>query len=173
MPDERARPYASPYLTGVGIGVVLIAAYVIMGHGLGVSGALTSVVGTAATAVSGGGPTSAAWSGYAASGFGALLTDWFVVEVIGIAIGGFASAALAGRLRRSTERGTSISVNGRLLFAAGGGAIMGIGARLAKGCTSGQALTGGALLSVGSWLFIAAAFAAGYLFAPLVRRQWQ
>jgi uncharacterized membrane protein YedE/YeeE len=168
----RGTPYGSPYLAGVGIGVVLIVAYVVMGHGVGVSGALTSVVGTAATAASNA-PASPAWTGYAASGFGGLLGDWFVVEVIGITLGGLASAALAGRLRRETERGTGVGVSRRLAFAVGGGAIMGIGARLAKGCTSGQALTGGSLLSVGSWIFIATAFAAGYLVAPLVRREWR
>ena len=31
-------------------------------------------------------------------------------------------------------------------------------------------LTGGALLSVGSWLFMIGAFAAAYLVAPLVKR---
>jgi uncharacterized membrane protein YedE/YeeE len=166
------EPYASPYLAGVGIGGVLIVAYVIMGHGVGVSGALTSLVGTAATAASTA-PSSPAWDGYAASGFGALLGDWFVVEVIGITLGGLASAALAGRLRFETERGTGVGVSRRLTFALFGGAIMGIGARLAKGCTSGQALTGGSLLSVGSWVFIVAAFAAAYLAAPLVRREWR
>jgi uncharacterized membrane protein YedE/YeeE len=60
----------------------------------------------------------------------------------------------------------------RLAYAFGGGAVMGVGARLARGCTSGQALTGGALLSVGSWLFIATAFAAAYLAAPLFRKEW-
>ena len=45
---------------------------------------------------------------------------------------------------------------------------MGLGAVLARGCTSGQALTGGALLSVGSWLFMIAAFAAAYAVAPFV-----
>jgi uncharacterized membrane protein YedE/YeeE len=49
---------------------------------------------------------------------------------------------------------------------------MGLGAVLARGCTSGQALTGGALLSVGSWLFMIGAFAAAYLIAPIVRRAW-
>ena len=168
----RGAPYASPYLAGVGIGVVLLVAYVVMGHGVGVSGAMTSVVGTAATTLSDA-PTSAAWNGYAAGGFARLLGDWFVVEVIGIALGGLVSAALAGRLRRETERGDRVGVHRRLLFAAGGGAIMGIGARLAKGCTSGQALTGGSLLSVGSWIFIAAAFTAAYLVAPIVRREWR
>jgi hypothetical protein len=49
---------------------------------------------------------------------------------------------------------------------------MGFGAKLARGCTSGLALTGGALLAPGSWIFIATAFAAGYATAPLVRRHW-
>jgi len=35
---------------------------------------------------------------------------------------------------------------------------MGLGARLAYGCTSGLALSGGALLSTGAWLFISLAF---------------
>ena len=50
---------------------------------------------------------------------------------------------------------------------------MGVGAALARGCTSGLALSGGALLSVGSWLFIAAAFAIGFAFAPLMRWAWR
>jgi hypothetical protein len=170
--EGRGAPYASPYLAGVGIGLVLLAAYVLMGHGLGVSGALTTVVGTAATTVSGG-SVAPAWRGYAAAGVTSLAQDWFVVEVIGIALGGLLSAALAGRLQRVAERGAGTGVRRRLVFAMSGGAIMGIGARLAKGCTSGQALTGGALFSVGSWIFIASAFAAAFLVAPLVRREWR
>jgi hypothetical protein len=50
---------------------------------------------------------------------------------------------------------------------------MGVGAIFARGCTSGQALTGGALLSVGSWLFVGATFASAYLVAPLLRRLWR
>jgi uncharacterized membrane protein YedE/YeeE len=50
---------------------------------------------------------------------------------------------------------------------------MGFAAKLARGCTSGQALTGGALLSVGSWIFIGTCFAAAYAAAPLARRLWQ
>ena len=70
-------------------------------------------------------------------------------------LGGFASAWFAGRLRRATERGAHVSASGRMYAAVGGGVLMGVGAKLARGCTSGQALTGGALLSVGSWIFIA------------------
>ena len=87
-------------------------------------------------------------------------------------LGGALSAFLAGRFRLGIDRGPRTTDRSRLMYAFGGGVIMGLGAKLARGCTSGQALTGGALLSVGSWLFIAAAFAAGYLAAPLFRKEW-
>ena len=32
------KPYMNPYLSGVGIGVVLLLAFLIMGRGLGASG---------------------------------------------------------------------------------------------------------------------------------------
>ncbi len=93
-------------------------------------------------------------------------------EIIGVILGGGLSAFLAGRFRLGIDRGPRTTDRSRLMYAFGGGIIMGLGAKLARGCTSGQALTGGALLSVGSWLFIAGAFAAGYLAAPLFRKEW-
>ena len=71
-----------------------------------------------------------------------------------------------------TEKGEHISFKRRYLFAFIGGALMGIGAKLARGCTSGQALTGGALLNVGSWIFMLMVFAGAYAAAYFVRRQW-
>ena len=47
-----------------------------------------------------------------------------------------------------------------------------LGARIAKGCTSGQALTGGALLNVGSLVFMLAVFASAYALAYFVRKEW-
>ena len=49
---------------------------------------------------------------------------------------------------------------------------MGIGAKLARGCTSGQALTGGALLNLGSWVFMLCVFAGAYALAYFVRKEW-
>lgn len=170
---DHTRPsgYLNPYLAGAGVGLVLLAAFVIMGRGLGASGAFTSVVSAGVDVVA---PRHARANGlfghYLAAG--PMLSDWLVWEVIGIIIGGLASALAAGRFRLSVERGPDVTDRVRLLYAFCGGTIMGVGAKLARGCTSGQALTGGALLSVGSWLFIAGAFAAGYLAAPLFRRQW-
>ena len=45
--------------------------------------------------------------------------------------------------------------------------------KLARGCTSGQALTGGALLNLGSWVFMLMFFAGAYALAYFLRRQWR
>lgn len=171
-PAVRTQPYASPYLAGVGIGLVLLMAYVTVGRGLGASGAFTSVAAAGVAAVA---PQQAAVSpvlGEYLGGARGPLADWLVVELIGVALGGYLSARLAGRRRRTVERGPRITDRTRLLYGFGGGMVMGVGAKLARGCTSGQALTGGALLSVGSWIFIATAFAAAFAAAPLFRREW-
>jgi uncharacterized membrane protein YedE/YeeE len=169
----KPRPYMNPYLAGVGIGVVLLLAFVIMGRGLGASGAFSSVVAAGAHAVAPAhAEASAPYAGYLGDGSTSPLADWLVFEIIGVTVGGFLSALVAGRFRIMVDRGPRISLRGRMLYALGGGVLMGVGAKFARGCTSGQALTGGALLSVGSWLFIVGAFVAGYLAAPLFRKEW-
>lgn len=165
-----AKPYASPYLAGVALGLVLLAAFAVMGRGLGASGAFSSVAAAGVAALSPDQAENPAVAEYL--GGGGPLRDWLVIEIVGVMIGGFASAWLAGRLGAGVERGPRIGARARLVYGFGGGVVMGIGAKLARGCTSGQALTGGALFSVGSWIFIAAAFAAAFAAAPLFRREW-
>ena len=169
------KRYLDPYLAGIAIGLVLLAAYATAGRGLGASGAFSSVVAAATVTVVGTteASSSAALAPYLPNGAMSPLGDWLVLELAGVAAGGFASAWLAGRLRSTVERGDRIAIGTRMYFAVGGGALMGFGAKLARGCTSGQALSGGALLATGSWIFIAACFAAGYAFAPLARRLWR
>lgn len=172
MNIERGRAYADPYVAGVGLGLVLLAAFVLVGRGLGASGAFASsaagVVATVAPARAAANP----WFGRYLTGDGPW-REWLLFEIGGVLIGGYLSAQLAGRVRREVERGPHISRNARLALAFSGGAIMGLGAVLARGCTSGLALTGGALLSVGSWIFIMGAFAAAYLIAPTMKRAWR
>ena len=170
---REAAPYASPYLAGVGIGVVLLLAFVLMGRGLGASGAFSSVVtaavGTAAPVHAAGNAFYARYLGDGANP----LKDWLIFEIIGVVIGGLASGFFAGRLRWTTEHGPRITDRRRLINAFVGGTAMGLGAKLARGCTSGLGLTGGATLSVGSWLFVIAAFVGAYAAAPLIRKAWQ
>jgi uncharacterized protein len=165
-------PYTNPYLAGVGLGLVLLAAFVIVGHGLGASGAAVSMVSAGLQAVV---PEHAAnsefFQPYLGTSPGNTLGTWLVLELVGVAVGGFLSAWLAGRIKLGIDRGR-IGVTPRILNALAGGTIMGFATRLARGCTSGQGLTGGALLNVGSWAFMLALFAGAYLAAGLVRRQW-
>lgn len=167
------KPYWNPYLSGIGLGLVLLAAFVIMGRGLGASGAFSSAVAFVVEKIS---PSHAQsnsfYAEYLGDGSTNPLKDWLVFEVIGVFIGGFISGKLAHRVARSVEKGPRISTRKRLLFAFIGGGLMAIGAKLARGCTSGQALTGGALLNFGSWAFMMSVFAGGYAMAYLVRRQW-
>ena len=166
-----APRYANPYAAGVGLGLVLLAAFCVMGHGIGASGAAAQVVVAGVNAVA---PAHAQSNAYARAYLdaGPPLRAWIVWEVLGILIGGFASAALARRLHWLVERGPRAGRRARLASAVLGGGLMGFASRLARGCTSGQALTGGALLSVGSWVFMIALFASAFAAARLVRRQW-
>ncbi|MGH7470933.1 MAG: YeeE/YedE thiosulfate transporter family protein [Longimicrobiales bacterium] len=179
-PVRRAQPYTNPYLAGVGIGLVLLAAFVLVGRGLGASGAFSTTVATAVRAAAPAhGAGNAFYEAYAPTAqtsalpVPTLFQDWLFLEVIGITLGGLASAVIARRVSWRIERGSQITNRHRMTLAFGGGCIMGVGAKLARGCTSGLGLTGGALLSVGSWLFVLAAFAAAYAAAPLVRRAWR
>ena len=170
---KTPQPYMNPYLAGLGLGLVLLLSYVIMGRGLGASGAVSTVVSVGIQKIS---PAHTQgnhfFSEYIGDGSTNPLKDWLVFEVLGVLIGGFLSGLLAGRLRKTVEKGPRISVKNRLIFAFAGGTLMGIGAKLARGCTSGQALTGGSVLNLGSWAFMLMVFAGAYALAYFMRRQW-
>src|SRR4029077_11960674 len=99
-----------------------------------------------------------------------LFGDWTVIELFAVAAG---AGELARLPRRAPVALTSIAGESpptRLVLALVGGSLMGAGARLAHGCTSGLGLTGGALLATGAWLFIPVAFGSAFLVAFLQRR---
>ncbi|MBE1161986.1 YeeE/YedE thiosulfate transporter family protein [Dyella acidiphila] len=164
------RSYADPHLAGVCLGLVLLACFALTGQGLGASGAFASVASGVISNVS---PETAAHSAYFRSYLqdGSPWTAWIVVEIVGVLIGAAVSAALAGRTRSMFVRAARPSA-GKLFASVAGGILMGIGAALARGCTSGLALSGGAVLSVGAWIFMGTLFLAGFVAAPLVRRLW-
>jgi len=172
MGRRAPRAYADPYVTGACLGVVLLAAFVITGRGLGASGAFATTAAGLTHAIA---PAQAGANPYFArylAGSGPW-HDWLLFELGGVALGGFLSAWAAGRLRGEVERGPRVRTAARLALAFAGGLIMGVGAVLARGCTSGLALTGGALLGVGAWGFTIAAFAGAYLAARMLTRVWR
>ncbi|PTY06595.1 hypothetical protein DB347_11180 [Opitutaceae bacterium EW11] len=163
----------NPYWAGFGLGLVLLASYVVMGRGLGASGAFTTGVATAVHAIAPAhAEANAFYQEYLGDGTSSPLKDWLVFEVLGVFAGGFLSGVLGNRLKFTIEKGPRIGIVARLLMAAVGGALMGIGAKLALGCTSGQALTGGAALNVGSWAFMMCVFGGAYGLAWFLRRAW-
>jgi hypothetical protein len=167
------RPYANPYVAGTSLGLVLLGAFVVSGHGLGASGAFASVAAATVHTVNPAAATANPYFQRYLAGGARPWTDWLVVELAGAVAGAWLSARFAGRVALTIERGAGVRTSTRLILATLGGVAMGAGAVFARGCTSGQALSGGAMLSLGSWLFIAAAFGAAYATAPLLRRAWQ
>jgi uncharacterized protein len=155
-----SRPYANPYAAGAALGLVLLSSFTFAGRGLGASGAFAWAAARVA-------PVNPYFERYVAADV------WLVVEITGVVLGAFLSAFLAGRLRRDVERGPRITIRTRVATAFAGGAAMGAGAAIARGCTSGLALSGGALLSVGSWAFMIAMFAVALALAPLMRWAWR
>jgi hypothetical protein len=100
------------------------------------------------------------------------LDNWIVMVSTGVIIGGFISGLINGRTKFETNKGPNISKQQRWLFAFIGGIFFTYGARLARGCTSGQALSGGATLSAGSWVVMFAIFGGAYALAYFVRKLW-
>ncbi len=174
MRTFQAKPstYMNPYVAGIGLGLVLLMAYLISGRGLGASGALMRTVVQAEKVVSQehvdhnfylakyGGDGQNPWH------------NWLVWEALGVLVGGLISGASAGRLHLELHRGPRITARQRLLYAMVGGALFGFGARLARGCTSGVALSGGATLAAGSWVTMLCIFAGAYGLAWFVRKLW-
>ncbi len=166
------KKYWNPYLAGIGLGITLLLAFVLVGRGLGSSGAMIRVVSWITSTFSQSHvDANPYFVKYAGSGVNTF-QNWLVFEVIGVAVGGFISGLLSGRLKFKTEHGPNITSKIRWIYAFAGGILMGFGARLAYGCASGQALTGGATLALGSWAFMFSLFGGGYLVAYFVRRQW-
>ncbi len=168
----KSKPYLNPYVAGVLLGIVLFLAFFITGNGLGASGGLNRIIVAVEDFFV---PKHVDQTPYLlkmAGGDKNPLDHWIVFLTIGTVIGGFFSGLVHKRVRFETGKGPNISVKTRWLLAFIGGTLMGYGARFARGCTSGQALSGGAVLSVGSWAFMFAVFAGGYALAYFFRKAW-
>ncbi|NOZ62879.1 MAG: YeeE/YedE family protein [Calditrichaeota bacterium] len=168
----EAQKYWPPYAVGVMLGLVLLSAYFFSGRGLGASGAVKRTVAYVEMKAAPSYVENNHFLSHYAHGKHSPLRNWLVFEVLGVMVGGLISGALAGRSKWTIERGPRFSDKKRLLFAFIGGSLMGFGAALGRGCTSGQALSGGATLAVGSWAFMLMVFAGGYMLAYFMRKQW-
>lgn len=169
MMKPISKPYMNPYIAGVFLGLVLTGSYLILGAGLGASSGIARI---AAAVISWLMPAHMENSLY----FGAWgqnpLAYYLVYMFAGTIIGGLISSSVSGRFVFQLEKGRQSPAWKRICFALLGGLLVGYASRLAQGCTSGQALSGGAMLLTGSFVFLVSLFAAGYAGAYFVRRQW-
>ena len=106
------------------------------------------------------------------------IVDWQFMLVIGIPIGAFLAARLSrpnvpftGQLPEMWVNRFGTSQARRWMLGIVGGILVGFGARLADGCTSGHALSGGLQLAVSSWIFLTAMMVSGTIMAFLIFRR--
>ena len=168
----KTKPYKNPYFAGAILGVVLFSAYALTHSGLGASGAISRIHVAILKIFSQSHVDMLSTFALMGAGDKNALDHASVFLLIGTFAGGMISAFFNGRLKLEIFKGPQISNWQRLIFALIGGLIMGYGARFARGCTSGQALSGGAVLSLGSWAFMFSVFIGGYAVAYFVRRLW-
>ena len=167
--SDAPQPYMNPYLAGVLLGLALLASYLILGAGLGASGGLSRFAAWAEGCLA---PSHTQSSEYFGAWGDRPLNYYLVFMLAGVFLGGLFSAVLARRVRFQIERGRRASSGFRIALALIGGVLAGFASRLAQGCTSGQALSGSAMLLSGSLVFLLCVFAGGYAAAWPVRRQW-
>lgn len=170
--QDRSKQYMNPYLAGVLLGLILLFTFYITGRGLGASGAVKSSVVAAVDAVSHSHATQSKYYSQFISDDNHPLNSWLVFEVLGVIAGAFLSGALAGRLKLKVEHSPKITARTRLIFAALGGLFFGLGSQFARGCTSGAALSGMAVLSLGGFLAMIFIFGTGYAVAYFFRKLW-
>jgi uncharacterized protein len=170
--NRTMKPYVHPYLGGTVLGIVLFLAFFITGNGLGSSGATSRIDAALVDAVAPQHVDNTPYLLKMAGGDKNPMDDWIVPVFFGALLGGFTSGFIGGRVKLETTKGPNISNRTRWLLSFLGGVLFLYGARMARGCTSGQALSGGATLAAGSWVIMLCIFAGAYGLAYFVRKMW-
>ena len=164
------RRYWSPYLSGVLIGLLQIPIFLLLHASIGSSHSFHSVACSILSLFD-----SADLSSITNQCFPLIKNWWQLAFVIGILIGAYISSTLSHSRKQNFSpiwtRAINInSLGKRVIMAFCGGFIMLLGARIADGCTSGNGLSGIALLSIGSMIVVAAMFIGGILFVQLYKK---
>jgi len=163
----------NPYIAGVLLGLVLLAANFIAGRGLGLSGAVKSAVISAVQTVAPSHAENASfYKEYKAQHSESPLKNWLVFQMLGVIVGAFVSGVISRRITWKVEHSPKITSRKRLVFAVMGGILFGFGSQLGRGCTSGAALSGMAVMSLGGFITMMAIFGTGFAMAYFFRKLW-
>jgi uncharacterized protein len=173
MKTLHPKPYMNPYLAGVLLGLVLLVTIFITGRGLGASGAFKSIVVASAEKVAPAHTSEKSfYTEYKASNPRGVMNNWLVYEVLGVLIGAFLSGIVSNRVGLKFEKGPNATNRARIIGALAGGALFGYGSQLGRGCTSGSALSGMAVMSFGGIVTMMAIFGMAYALAYFFRKLW-
>lgn len=158
----------SPYIVGILIGLLNIAALLVSKKPLGASTSFTKVGGMIYALFD---KEEVAQNEYYKKKTPEV--DWGVMLVIGIVIGAFISSMLSGDFKLlgvplMWRDGVSSSFLLRFLASLLGGMLLGIGSRWAGGCTSGHGISGTSMLSLISWLATIGFFVGGIVSAFII-----
>jgi uncharacterized protein len=173
MSHTQPKPYMNPYLAGFLLGLVLLATIYITGRGLGASGAFKSVIIASVEEIAPKHAQNASfYREYNESNPEGAMRNWLVFEVIGVLIGAFLSGVVSNRVALKFEKGPRATNTARVIGAIAGGALFGYGSQLGRGCTSGSALSGMAVMSFGGIVTMMAIFGMAYGLAYFFRKLW-
>ena len=173
MTTETPKKYMNPYLAGFFLGFVLLLTIYITGRGLGASGAFKSVaIQTVETLAPDHAANTDYYTDYKASHPEGPMKSWLVFEVLGVFIGAFLSGVASNRVGLKLEKGPGVRNATRIIGAIVGGALFGFGSQLGRGCTSGSALSGMAVMSFGGIITMLAIFGSAYMVAYFFRNLW-
>ncbi len=158
----------SPYVVGVGIGVLSWLTFLLSDKAIGCSTAFARTAGMIEKIFAGGKVKEKPYY----QRFPPVI-DWEWMLVAGILCGAFIAAMLAGQFRiewipSKWAAAAGGSVLTRWLAALAGGLCIGFGARWAGGCTSGHGISGTLQLAVSSWLAAICFFIGGIITAKLI-----
>jgi uncharacterized membrane protein YedE/YeeE len=161
------------YLAGFLLGLVLLVTIYITGRGLGASGAAKdTVVSIVKAAAPEHYQNAEFFKKYDESHPSNPLRSWLVFEVLGVILGAFLSGLISNRIALRLDKGPGVRNRVRIAAALVGGALFGLGSQLGRGCTSGSALSGMAVMSLGGILTMMAIFGSAYALAYFFRKLW-
>ncbi|MFO7793007.1 MAG: YeeE/YedE thiosulfate transporter family protein [Candidatus Saliniplasma sp.] len=158
----------SPYIVGAGIGVLVWLSFILSNKAIGCSTAYARTFGMLEKFVRG---KKVEEKPYYKKFVPKI--DWEWMLVLGVVIGAFLSSIISGSFRIEMiplvwEETIGSSYIIRLIGALIGGILLGFGARMAGGCTSGHGISGTIQLALSSWLAFLFFFIGGILTAFLL-----
>ena len=153
----------SPYVVGVLLDLLSLGSHYLFGKLLGVSATFMRIAVLIQSIFM---PGYVATNSYYLDAIGQSWINWQFALIIGLAFGAYIASRLHGPIRyhdvpQLWKKNFGPSKGKRFFGTLFGGILISFGARVAGGCTSGHAISGGMQLAVTSWIFMIAVFAIG------------